>query len=97
MISKKKIGDDVLVLGEVVDLNWIRYVDSGADPDTDMDELIGKIVPIVDISKSDDYTVYKLDGCPWWWAPEWLAEVDGNQLPGQLSIEDFGLVVSGHG
>lgn len=94
MIGTKHVGDDVLCLGNVKDLDWIAYVDSDIDPDADMDDMIGKVAAIVEVNK-DRFTgpVYKVEGCKWYWAPEWLAEPSGDQLPGQLSIEDFGLVV----
>ena len=96
MIGKKNVGDKVLAIGNVVDLDWISYIDDEIDPKESMDNMIGKITEIVAINDdfNDDRLTYKLDGCQWWWAPEWLAEVNDNQIIGQISIEDFGLVVS---
>ena len=95
MIGAKQVGDDVLCLGKVMDLDWIGYVDSDLDPNANMDDMIGKVTTIVEVNKDRfAYPTYKLDGCEWYWAPEWLSEPSSDQLPGQISIEDFGLVVN---
>ena len=94
MISNKKVGDPVLVLGMTEDLDWIGYVDKEIDEDNDMDDMIGKVAEIEEISNDwgeGDHLTYRIQGCKWWWAPHWLADPDDNTK--QISDEDFDSII----
>ena len=89
-------GDTVKVLGCTEEVDWLSYVSADYDPEENMDMYIGKTMEIVDVDSYDEeqnWVSYKLDGCRFWWVEQWLAAIDPSQLPGQMSIEDFGLVV----
>ena len=98
MSTKYKVGDSVKVLGFTEEFDWIRYITADEDHEENMDKYIGQILEVIEVDPqgdNDEMTSYKLEDCPFWWVDQWIERVDQSQLPGQMSIEDFGLVVSG--
>ena len=85
---KYKVGDVVRVFNPTSEsTEWLFWADQ-------MDEFNGIETEVVEILEyQDEPPRYILAGCEDWnFAAEWLEPVD--QLPGQMSVEDFGLVVS---
>lgn len=87
-----EVGDTVEVLGNVEDVEWLGYVDRDVDSDDNMDMYVGEIAEIVlkERYSGNNYS-YKIEGCRWWWAAEWLSRVPDKE---NITIEDFGEVIS---
>ena len=83
-----KVGDLVRVNNPTCEsTNWLLWADR-------MDKLNGVVAEVIEIKKDgSNPPMYVLDDCEnWVFAGEWLEPAD--QLSGQMSIEDFGLVVN---
>ena len=82
-----KVGDLVRVNNpKCRSTSWLFWADS-------MSKFNGVVAEVVEVKeRGSDHQMYVLDACEKWkFAGEWLEPAD--QLSGQMSIEDFGLVV----
>ena len=98
MSPKFQIGDRVRILGCTQPCEWMFYNnDENTEDVGNMDDCIGRIGYISEVfERGFNRYSYTVSGCgEWQWVDWWIefAEDDTDQIPGQISIEEFGLVV----